>query len=153
MSVRNNTIDKLTDRQKSLLTQFAYINYDIEKYRESIKNEKMSIVDLEKILAYKGHTHKVQRFCTRALAKAGNIVKSAYEKLNRSLGLEQKEIKALPEGKKQINIREDYTLENFKTEDKTFDKKQARENLLMIEKEEKEMKGIKNNKEKKVESK
>lgn len=99
-------------------------------------DEEGNFLTTTKELAYKGHTHKIQRFFTRALAKAGNIVKRAYEKANRSLSLEPKEVKALPEPKKEKNIKTDLTLENFKTSEKDYDAKQAYENLSTIGKQE-----------------
>ena len=82
--------------------------------------------------AYRWHRHNMQRFFTKAIAKSGNVLKNIYGKLTGSLESKKEEIKALPEGKKERNIREDYMLENFKTEDRTFDVEKAYKNLSTI---------------------
>ncbi len=90
--------------------------------------------------AFKGHKHTVQRFFTIAMSIAGRVANNIYDSssavLNKIFHREDKVI-ALPESSETQNERktsyvDSLKLENFETNDKNFDAKQAKENLLLM---------------------
>ena len=50
MSIQYRTLDEFTDKQKSLLTQLAYIDYDSDKLKKISSNGSITISDLSQVL-------------------------------------------------------------------------------------------------------
>lgn len=90
--------------------------------------------------AFKGHKHTIQRFFTIAMSIIGRAAKAMYDSsfavLNK-IFQRKDEVIALPENsniqkEKNVSYVESLKLENFKTDDKNFDAKQAKNNLLVV---------------------
>ena len=89
--------------------------------------------------AFKGHKYTIQRFFTSSISLAGRTAKAMYDwssaVLNKIFHREDK-ANALPKGQEPQKERdmlyvESLKIENFETQDKNFDVKQVRENLLL----------------------